>query len=70
MSCWTLVIKKGKSDSFKNQIKYVDDRAGHDFRYAIDATKIKKELGWKPVENFETGILKTVDWYIDKYREK
>ncbi len=63
-------FKKGKSDSFKNQIKYVKDRAGHDFRYAIDATKIKKELGWKPVENFETGILKTVDWYIEKYSEK
>ena len=53
--------------SYKKQITYVEDRAGHDRRYAIDATKIESELGWKADENFETGILKTVDWYLSDY---
>ena len=44
---------------------YVTDRLGHDRRYAIDATKINDELGWKPAETFETGIRKTVQWYLD-----
>jgi dTDP-glucose 4,6-dehydratase len=44
---------------------YVADRSGHDRRYAIDATKINDELGWKPAETFETGIRKTVQWYLD-----
>jgi len=48
-------------------IKYVTDRPGHDRRYAIDATKIETELGWRAQENFESGILKTVDWYIKKF---
>jgi len=46
-------------------ITYVKDRPGHDRRYAIDATKIHRELGWKPAETFETGIRKTVQWYLD-----
>ena len=46
-------------------ITYVDDRPGHDRRYAIDATKIHDELGWKPAETFDTGIRKTVQWYLD-----
>jgi len=45
----------------------VEDRPGHDFRYAIDASKIEKELGWIADENFETGIEKTIQWYINKY---
>lgn len=53
-----------KNNSYKNQITYVEDRAGHDFRYAINASKIETTLGWKADENFETGILKTVNWYI------
>ena len=57
-----------KSNSYKDQIAFVKDRPGHDFRYAIDATKIEKELGWKAQENFETGIRKTIDWYIKKYK--
>ncbi|GIT98084.1 dTDP-glucose 4,6-dehydratase [Sulfurovum sp. TSL1] len=56
-----------KNGSYKDQVTYVEDRAGHDRRYAIDATKIEKELGWKADENFETGILKTVQWYLKKY---
>ncbi|MBP8168074.1 MAG: dTDP-glucose 4,6-dehydratase [Azonexus sp.] len=50
---------------YQEQITYVKDRPGHDRRYAIDATKIERELGWKPAETFETGIRKTVQWYID-----
>jgi len=50
---------------YKSQITYVQDRPGHDRRYAIDATKIERELGWKPAETFETGIRKTVQWYLD-----
>ena len=57
-----------KDTSYKDQITFVKDRPGHDFRYAIDATKIEKELGWKAEENFETGIRKTIDWYVEKYK--
>ena len=51
--------------SYKSQISFVQDRAGHDRRYAIDASKIERELGWKPAETFETGIRKTIQWYLD-----
>ena len=57
-----------KEESYKNQINFVKDRAGHDYRYAIDATKLEKELGWQAVENFESGILKTITWYLSKYK--
>ncbi|CAB3829590.1 dTDP-glucose 4,6-dehydratase [Achromobacter denitrificans] len=50
---------------YKNQIAFVKDRPGHDQRYAIDASRLERELGWKPVETFETGIRKTVQWYLD-----
>ena len=50
--------------SYRDQITYVTDRPGHDRRYAIDATKIERELGWKPAETFDTGIRKTVQWYL------
>ena len=46
-------------------ITYVKDRAGHDLRYAIDATKLNKELGWKPSLTFEEGLEKTIDWYLE-----
>lgn len=51
--------------SYKTQIAFVKDRPGHDRRYAIDASKLEKELGWKPAETFESGIRKTVQWYLD-----
>jgi len=51
--------------SYAEQINFVKDRPGHDLRYAIDASKIERELGWKPAETFETGIRKTVAWYLD-----
>jgi len=54
--------------SYKELITFVEDRAGHDRRYAIDATKIEKELGWKANENFDTGIILTVDWYLNKFK--
>lgn len=50
--------------SYKELITYVTDRPGHDLRYAIDASKIERELGWKPAESFESGLRKTVEWYI------
>jgi len=56
--------------SYKDQITFVNDRPGHDYRYAIDASKIEKELGWRADENFESGIKKTVNWYINKYSNK
>lgn len=56
--------KPKQSGSYRDQITYVTDRPGHDQRYAIDATKIERELGWKPAETFETGIKKTVTWYL------
>jgi dTDP-glucose 4,6-dehydratase len=46
-------------------ISFVEDRPGHDRRYAIDASKIERELGWKPVHTFEQGIRETVRWYLD-----
>ncbi|MCS2154927.1 dTDP-glucose 4,6-dehydratase [Scandinavium goeteborgense] len=53
-----------KEGSYRDQITYVTDRPGHDRRYAIDAEKISRELGWKPEETFESGIRKTVEWYL------
>ncbi|WP_299212970.1 dTDP-glucose 4,6-dehydratase [uncultured Aquimarina sp.] len=57
--------KEGKS--YTELITYVKDRPGHDLRYAIDASKIENQLGWKADENFETGIEKTITWYLKKY---
>ena len=58
--------KDGKR--YEEQITFVSDRPGHDFRYAIDATKIKSELDWVPLETFETGLRKTVEWYLDNQK--
>ncbi|MFY4783629.1 dTDP-glucose 4,6-dehydratase [Aliarcobacter butzleri] len=52
---------------YKSLITFVEDRAGHDRRYAIDASKLENELGWKADENFDTGIVKTIEWYLNKY---
>jgi dTDP-glucose 4,6-dehydratase len=54
--------------SYREQITFVKDRPGHDRRYAIDASKIRKELGWKPEESFDTGIRKTVQWYLENQK--
>ena len=65
--CDILDELKPKQDgsSYANQITYVQDRPGHDRRYAIDTTKIERELHWKPKETFETGIRKTIQWYLE-----
>jgi dTDP-glucose 4,6-dehydratase len=58
-------IPRSDGKSYRDQIAFVKDRPGHDRRYAIDAGKIQNELGWKPVETFDTGMRKTVRWYLD-----
>ncbi|MFD1017014.1 dTDP-glucose 4,6-dehydratase [Winogradskyella rapida] len=67
--CEILDSIKPKEDggSYADLITFVTDRPGHDFRYAIDATKLENELGWKASENFESGIMKTIEWYLNKY---
>jgi dTDP-glucose 4,6-dehydratase len=60
-------IPRANGASYLALKSFVTDRPGHDFRYAIDASKIESELGWKADENFETGIVKTIEWYINKY---
>jgi dTDP-glucose 4,6-dehydratase len=56
---------RADGQSYRSQITYVTDRPGHDRRYAIDARKLEQEIGWKPAETFDTGIHKTVQWYLD-----
>lgn len=65
--CHILDELKPRADgqSYASQITYVTDRPGHDRRYAIDAGKLERELGWRPAETFDTGIRKTVQWYLD-----
>jgi len=58
-------MRPKEQGSYASQITYVTDRPGHDRRYAIDARKLEAELGWKPAETFETGIRKTVEWYLN-----
>jgi dTDP-glucose 4,6-dehydratase len=59
-------LRPDPAGSYSRLITYVKDRPGHDRRYAIDARKIERELGWRPVETFDTGIRKTVQWYLDR----
>jgi len=65
--CSILDEKVPQEKSYKELITFVEDRAGHDRRYAIDASKIENELGWLADEDFDSGILKTVEWYLEKY---
>lgn len=58
-------LAPGGGGAYANQIAFVPDRPGHDRRYAVDAGKIARELGWRPVETFDTGLRKTVQWYLD-----
>ena len=63
--CQQMDLKLGRNDGESEKlITYVKDRPGHDLRYAIDASKINKELGWKPSVTFEQGLSKTIDWYL------
>ncbi len=66
--CSILDEKVPKEKSYKELITFVEDRAGHDRRYAIDASKLEGELGWLADENFDSGIFKTVEWYLGKYK--
>ena len=52
---------------YKSLISFVQDRPGHDFRYSINQTKIKEELDWEPIETFNSGLKKTVQWYLEKF---
>ena len=61
-------ITNNQLTSYKDLITFVEDRAGHDKRYAIDASKIENELGWRADENFDSGIIKTIKWYLEKYK--
>jgi dTDP-glucose 4,6-dehydratase len=61
-------LRPKASGSYREQIIYVKDRPGHDRRYAIDARKLERELGWRPAETFETGLAKTVRWYFDNQK--
>ncbi len=63
-------LPRADKQSYKKQIVFVKDRPGHDKRYAIDATKLETKLGWKADENFASGIIQTVDWYIQKIKQK
>ena len=59
------LIPRTQGGNYEDLITFVTDRPGHDFRYAIDASKIRDDLDWKPKENFTTGIDKTIRWYMD-----
>jgi dTDP-glucose 4,6-dehydratase len=65
--CIILDKKVPKANSYKELITFVDDRAGHDRRYAIDATKLETSLRWVANESFDSGIVKTIEWYLNKY---
>jgi dTDP-glucose 4,6-dehydratase len=56
---------RADGQSYRKQIAFVAERPGHDRRYAIDASRLERELGWRPLETFDTGIRKTVRWYLD-----
>jgi dTDP-glucose 4,6-dehydratase len=66
--CKILDFKNPKKDgsSYSEQLKFVKDRPGHDFRYSLDIAKIENKLNWKPKESFESGLAKTVQWYLDR----
>lgn len=63
-------VGDGPEGDYANLISFVDDRPGHDFRYAIDASKIKRELNWKSSDDFEERLWETVKWYIERYQNK
>ena len=65
--CSILDERIPKEKSYKELITFVEDRAGHDRRYAIDATKLENELGWRADEDFDSGIVKTIEWYLNQY---
>jgi len=63
-------VGNGPEGDYKNLISFVTDRPGHDYRYSVDASKIKKELDWEPTQDFDSLLTQTVDWYVDLYSSK
>jgi len=59
---------KKNGDSYSDQISFVEDRLGHDYRYGLNISKIENELGWRPKESFDSGINKTIEWYLKKIK--
>lgn len=64
------IKREASLDSFKDLITFTEDRLGHDRRYAVDDSKLRTTLGWKPVEQLETGIQKTVEWYVNQWKQQ
>ena len=62
--------RMAKGRPYTDQIRFVEDRPGHDIRYAVDHSKLTGELGWKPVTTFESGLTETIHWYIGKLNKK
>ena len=62
--CDQMQMKSDDDFLYSSLIRHISDRPGHDYRYAIDTSKIKNELGWEPEELFKTGLAKTIDWYL------
>jgi len=62
------MLPRANQSSRRDLISFVKDRPGHDLRYAIDCSKLENELGWLPFESFETGLKKTIQWYLDNPR--
>ena len=63
-----IYIPKKNGGSYSDQITFVKDRLGHDYRYGLNISKIENEIGWSPKENFDSGINKTVEWYLKKIK--
>ena len=61
---WFIPQKNG--GSYSDQISFIEDRLGHDYRYGLNISKIENDLGWMPKENFDSGIKKTIEWYLKK----
>ena len=61
-------VGSGPEGDYKNLISFVTDRPGHDYRYSVDASKIKRELDWSPTQDFNTLLSQTVEWYVKKYK--
>ena len=64
MPAWRPLRRPASAGPHRRLIQFVTDRPGHDRRYAIDASKLQRETGWKPAESFESGIERTIDWYL------
>ena len=62
------IYPKKNGDSYSDQISFVEDRLGHDYRYGLNISKIENELGWRPKESFDSGINKTIEWYLKKIK--